>query len=194
MQNWTIGLWSVVLWVAGSAATWGSDRLVLHPPAGQANGKHVVLVSGDEEYRSEETMPMLGKILSQRHGFKCTVLFSFSEDGTYIDPNNQAGLRGLDALETADLMILGTRFRNPSADQARYITRFLNAGKPVIGIRTSTHAFRGDGSFGGIPYGEFGLRILGETWVSHHGRHKQQGTRAVIEPGKENHPVLRDVK
>ncbi|MFN9944299.1 MAG: hypothetical protein ACK56I_33000, partial [bacterium] len=43
---------------------------VVYEPAGKAAGKHVVLLSGDEEYRSEEAMPMLGKILSQRHGFK----------------------------------------------------------------------------------------------------------------------------
>ena len=39
-------------------------------------GKHVVLIAGDEEYRSEEAMPQLGKILAVHHGFKCTVLFS----------------------------------------------------------------------------------------------------------------------
>ena len=39
-------------------------------------GRHVVLVSGDEEYRSEEAFSQLGKILAQRQGFKCTVLFA----------------------------------------------------------------------------------------------------------------------
>ncbi|OYW27019.1 MAG: hypothetical protein B7Z47_07045, partial [Chthoniobacter sp. 12-60-6] len=55
---------------------------VVYEPAGAAKGKHIVLLSGDEEYRSEESMPMLGKILSQLHGFKCTVLFSLGVDGT----------------------------------------------------------------------------------------------------------------
>ncbi|GIX00206.1 MAG: cytochrome c [Pirellulaceae bacterium] len=185
-----------ILWICSlfCLISYGSDRLVLHPPSGQANGKHIVLIAGDEEYRSEQTMPMLGKILSQRHGFRCTVLFSLSEDGSYIDPNNQQGLRGLDALETADLMIIGTRFRQPDANQARYITRYLNAGKPVIGIRTATHAFRGAGSFGGIPYDDFGLKILGETWVRHHGKHKQQGCRGVVEPGMAEHPILNAVE
>ena len=52
---------------------------------GPGKGKHIVLVSGDEEYRSEETLTQLGKILAERHGFKCTVLYAIGEDGT-INP------------------------------------------------------------------------------------------------------------
>ncbi len=131
---------------------------------------HVVLVAGGEEYRSEETMPMLAKILSQRNGFLCTVLFSFSQDGSYIDPNNQAGLRGFQALDSADLMIIGTRFRNLKEEEAVHLTRFMDAGNPIIGLRTATHAFRGDGKFGGKwGYEAWGRKILGEQWVGHHG-------------------------
>ena len=52
---------------------------------GPGKGKHVVLLAGDEEYRSEEGLPMLAKILSQRHGFECTVLFSVADDGTIVN-------------------------------------------------------------------------------------------------------------
>jgi len=171
-----------------------ADRLMFEPVAPLAN-KHIVLISGDEEYRTEESMPMLGKILSQKHGFRCTVLFSLGPDGAdYIDSNNSAGLRGLDSLDQADLMIIGTRFRNPDAAQGAYITKFLNAGKPVIGIRTATHAFKGKGSFGSIAYDDFGLKVLGETWVSHHGGHKVEGCRGVIESNQASHPILRGVR
>ena len=171
-----------------------ADRLVFEAAGGNAT-KHVVLVAGDEEYRTEETMPMLGKILSQKHGFKCTVLFALGPDGAaYIDPNNSAGLRGLESLKDADLMIIGTRFRNPDAEQAKYISDFLKAGKPVIGLRTATHAFKGNGSFDGISFNDFGLKVLGETWVSHHGNHKKEGARGVIEAGQASHPILRGVK
>jgi len=171
------------------------DRLEFKAPNAGDNTKHIVLIAGDEEYRTEESMPMLAKILSQHHAFNCTVLFSFGPDGAdYIDPNNQQGLRGLESLADADLMIIGTRFRRPSAEQARHITGFLNAGKPVIGIRTATHAFNGVGAFGGISYGEFGLKVLGEQWVSHHGHHKREGARGVIELVNVRHPILSDVK
>lgn len=170
--------------------------LVFEPKAGgPGSGKHIVLVAGDEEYRSEEAMPMLAKILSQKHGFRCTVVFAMSEDGTFVDPNNQAGLRGLDALDTADLMIIGTRFRQPSAEQAAHLTAFMDRGKPVIGLRTATHAFRGGDKFGGvIGFGEWGRKVLGEQWVNHHGAHKREGARGVIEEANADHPILRGVK
>lgn len=169
---------------------------ILHLPGNDepGKGKSVVLISGDEEYRSEESMPMLAKILSQKHGFECKVLFSWDDQGRYVDPNNQKGVRGWRHLKGADLMIIGTRFRQPIPEDAKHVTDFLNAGKPIIGIRTSTHAFTGNGNFGGkIPFGEFGPLIMGEGWVSHHGRHKVEGARGVIETANASHPILHGV-
>ncbi len=64
--------------------THAADRLVFEPSQTSGNAKHIVLVAGDEEYRTEETMPMLAKILSLRHGFRCTVIFSMGPDGRTI--------------------------------------------------------------------------------------------------------------
>jgi hypothetical protein len=180
---------------ASTLLTAAEDTLIFKGKAGPGSGKHIVIVTGDEEYRSEESGPMLGKILSQKHGFDCTVVFSWSEG--YIDPNNQGGLKGLAALDSADLMIIGTRFRQPNAEEAAHVTKFLNAGKPVIGFRTATHAFTGDGKFGdgggAIGFGQFGRKVLGEQWVSHHGGHKSQGARGVIEEANKDHAVLNGV-
>jgi len=180
--------------LGGNSAS-AADRLVFEPPHAGENVKHVVLISGDEEYRSEETMPMLGKILSQKHGFRCTVLFAFGPDAAeYVDSNNSHGLRGLDALDSADLMIIATRFRRPDAEQAKHITDFLNAGKPVIGLRTATHAFQGAEQFAdSLSYDQFGRQILGEQWVSHHGKHKVEGCRSVVEPGASGSAILNGV-
>ncbi|MFD2256636.1 ThuA domain-containing protein [Luteolibacter algae] len=162
---------------------------------GPGNGKKIVLLSGDEEYRTEESLPMLAKIFSRRHGFDTSVVFSWDESGRYIDPNNQHGIRGLAALGDADLLIVGTRFRNLSEHEAKQLSNYLNAGKPVIGIRTSTHAFRGKGKFGeNLPYDAFGLKILGEKWAGHHGAHKKQGTRSVVETANAGHPILSGVE
>ena len=162
---------------------------------GAGKGKTIVLVSGDEEYRSEESMPMLAKILAKKHGFTCIVLFAWDASKTYIDPNNQKGIIGWKYLDDADLMLIGTRFRQPSAEDAAHITKFLDAGKPVIGIRTSTHAFRGGAKFGDkLSYGAFGPEIIGESWVNHHGRHKVEGARGVIEEKNADHPILNSVK
>ncbi|MGJ8695624.1 MAG: hypothetical protein ACSHYF_04855 [Verrucomicrobiaceae bacterium] len=172
----------------------GEDHiLAFDGKIGPGKGKKIVLISGDEEYRSEESMPMLGKILAQKHGFDCTVLFSWSKDGTYIDPNNAGGVKGWDHLDSADLIIVGTRMRSLNGTDRAHMTKYLNAGKPVIGYRTATHAFKGKEAFGTISQNDWGLKILGETWVSHHGKHKGEGARAVIEKGREKHPVLNSV-
>ncbi len=182
-----------LLTVFATAVAFADDTLLLKGASGPGHGKRIVIVTGDEEYRSEESGPMLAKILSQRHGFECTVIFSWTDD--FIDPNNQSGLRGLQALESADLMIVLTRFRQPSEEEAAHVTRFLNAGKPVIGLRTATHAFTGRAKFGdgdsAIAFGDFGMRVLGERWVRHHGGHKRQGCRGVPETANGDHPILR---
>ena len=67
---------SCVLLVAGACSLRAEDPWIVLEPAGKPIGKHVVFVSGDEEYRSEEACPQLAKILAKHHGFKCTVLFA----------------------------------------------------------------------------------------------------------------------
>lgn len=161
---------------------------------GAGRGKTIVLVAGDEEYRTEETMPMLAKILAKKHGFNCVVLFSTDEKAGFIDPNNQKNIRGTEVLDNADLMIIGTRFRQLPDSQLAPFARFLNAGKPVIGIRTATHAFSGGAKTGDFKWADFGLKILGEKWVAHHGAHKKEGTRSVFETANLKHPVLRGVE
>ncbi|PHS02193.1 MAG: hypothetical protein COA78_21850 [Blastopirellula sp.] len=161
---------------------------------GPGQGKKVVLISGDEEYRSEESVALFAKILSQHHGFDCRAVFAIDPKTGNIDSNNQTNIPGLEALKDADLMIIGTRFRQLPDDQLQYIADYINAGKPVIGFRTATHAFRGSGEVDGLTFAKFGLNILGEQWVNHHGRHKKEGARGVIESANASHPILNGVK
>ncbi len=186
--------------LAGTAAA--QSTLVLNPPAGVApKNQHVVLLSGDEEYRSEESLPMLAKILSQRHGYRTTVLFALDPDGT-INPDNQQSLPGSEALATADVIIMALRFRNwPDAAMQQFVDAYLR-GVPLIALRTSTHPFNfpPDSQWARYSWnsaapwpGGFGKHVLGETWVSHWGRHKVEATRAVIEPAAEGEPLLRGV-
>ena len=85
--------------------------LVFKGGAGAGAGIHVVLIAGDEEYRSEEALPMLAKILSVHHGFRCTVLFSTDPETGAIDADNQVHTPHLETLADADLVILALRFR-----------------------------------------------------------------------------------
>ena len=93
----------------------------------RGHGKHIVLVSGDEEYRSEEALPQLAKILSSEHGFDCTVLFAIDPKTGLIDPNYRQNIPGLGALKNADLLILFTRRRNLPDEQMQAFDEYLKA-------------------------------------------------------------------
>ena len=161
------------------------DHIVYEGKSGAGKGKHLVFLTGDEEYRGEEGLPMMAKILSQHHGFKCTVLFSLNDKGE-IDPNNQKSLTHPEALDTADAIIMLLRFRTWEAPIYKHFDDACNRGVPIIGLRTSTHAFRG-------KIGGFGKRVLGEGWVSHWGGHKREATRGAIEPSEKNNPIFNGV-
>ena len=170
--------------------------------SGPGVGKHVVLIAGDDEYRSEEALPMLGKILAIRHGFNCTVLFPINEDGV-IQPDFQTNIPGLEHLENADLMILGLRFRNLPDDQMKMFDQYVESGRPIIAVRTSTHAFQvpKDQKYAKYSYnakhdgwvGGFGQRVLGDTWINHHGHHGKESTRGVVNAEQKRHSILKGV-
>ena len=167
---------------------------------GPGKGKQIVLVSGDDEYRSEETLPQLGKMLALHHGFKCTVLFPIDPATGEIKPDHQTNIPGLEALDTADLLILCARFRNLPDVQMKHIVDYVESGKPIIGMRTSTHAFNLDAksTYGHWTWtakdGGFGRRVLGETWVAHHGNHGSESTRGIVATGQEGNPILKGIK
>jgi hypothetical protein len=167
--------------------------------------RHIVFVTGDDEYRSEETMPMLAEILAKRLGFTCTVLFAINRQTGVIDTDQRDNIPGLEQLENADLLVLFTRFRELPDEQMRHLVDYLDRGKPVVGLRTATHAFkytRGSTSaFAKYTFrnpdpaflGGFGRQVLGQDWVNHWGAHGKQSTRGVFAPGAAGHPLLRGI-
>lgn len=167
------------------------------------SGKTVVLVSGDEEYRSEEALPMLAQILSQRHGFDCKVLFAINPETGTVDPNYTSNIPGLHFLDQADLMFLFTRFRSLPDWQMAFFEKYLEAGKPMIAMRTATHAFNfpkdSDSQFKHWGWnskeweGGFGQQVLGDTWVSHHGHHKYEATRGIVPEEAASNPIVQGV-
>jgi hypothetical protein len=187
-------------WAAPAGA---SDGVLYRGAPGPGRGQQIVFLAGDEEYRSEEGLPMLAKILAQRHGFTCTVLFSINPTTGDIDPDCQTNLPGLEALDTADLCVMQLRFREWPDREMRHFVDYLNSGKPIIALRTSTHAFaysrnknspyaKYDWSDSQWP-GGFGRQVLGDTWINHHGDHGRQSTRGILNEAMKEHPVLRGV-
>lgn len=194
---------SMLLLVAlGPVALGESQWLEFKGQEGPGSGKRVVLVSGDEEYRSEELMPQLAKMLSTHHGFDCTVLFAIDPESGEIKPDRTDNIPGLHQLAGADLMIIATRFRTLPDDQMKHLVDYIESGKPIIGLRTATHAFNNPASssyaryawqYNGDDYGQgFGRQVLGETWIAHHGKHGTESTRGIVaDPA---HPIATGIK
>jgi type 1 glutamine amidotransferase len=191
------------LGVPGAASAQNPHLVVYQGTRGPGAGKHIVLLAGDHEYRSEESLPALARILAKHYGFKCSVFLTTDPKTGFIEPGS-SNISGLDVLKTADLLIVFLRFQDFPDDQMRHIVDYIDRGGPVVGFRTATHAFqilRPDATFlkyswkgaEGYP-GGFGRQILGETWVSHYGKNHEQSSRLVLQADQAAHPILRGVK
>jgi len=188
---------------ADVAAASNPNVVVYKGDTGTGAGKHIVFIAGDHEYRSEETLPMLARIMARHYGFTCSVFFTTNPQTGEIDPES-SHITGLAALDTADLLVIFTRFKDFPDAEMKHVVDYLNRGGPVVGLRTATHAFqiqRADAAYAkyswkGTPeyVGGFGRQILGETWVSHYGANHKQSSRLVAEKGEAGHPILRGVK
>ena len=203
MNMRTFGL-VVALLVCGSSIS-SAESLVYEGTDGIGKGKHIVLIANDHEYRSEQTCPLLAKILAKHHGFKCTVLFGLDDQG-YIKAG-AADVPGMEALEHADLLFFFTRFMNLKDDQADRLVEYFERGRPVVGVRTSTHCFNGQSgkweklnfNYEGDDYrGGLGEQVFGNTWhkergQSHYGsNHKMGGTIGKLDAAAD-HPILTGV-
>ena len=158
---------------------------------------HVVFIVGDEEYRSEESMPMMARILKRELGAKISMCYTVDDKGN-IDPNRLDHVDGLEALATADLMVMFTRFRALPDNELKMITDYVDSGKPVVGFRTSTHAFlyENDPSKESMN-NKWPTEVFGQQWITHHG-HFDDGanplTSIEIIPEKFGQPILHGVE
>lgn len=175
--------------------TW--DGAVGPQADGPGAGTHIVFLSGDHEYRSEEILPAMARLMAWHHGFTTTTLFTLNEEG-FIEPGS-SNMRGLEVLKEADLVVMGLRFQDFPEEEMQHFVDYLDRGGPVLGIRTSTHAFAGiEGRFERFNWnyeGEeymlgFGRQVLGETWAGHYGTNHQQSSVLVMEEGAEGHPIM----
>ena len=174
---------------------------------GPGKGKHIVLIAADQEYRSEQSMPMMAKILSTHHGFDCSVLFGVNDKGE-VDPTMPVypkkgkeadfkphNIPGLEHLASADLVVFFARLLTLPMEQQERIVAYIDSGKPMIALRTANHGFRG-----ALPYKingkkvNFGKDVLGGSFMGHHGNWHRDSTRGTIVSEQKNHPILTGVR
>lgn len=175
-------------WLLGVAAVAGAMAAGTSPSRLDAQGRapHVVFVTGDDEYRSEITMPMIAAMLEKHHGIRTSVAYARPI------PQTKTNIEGLEALDTADLMVMYTRFRALPDDQLARIMKYVDSGKPIVGLRTSTHAFLyPDGSAHVALNDAFGRDVFGQKWITHHGN--KSTTQVSVTTASVSHPILRGV-
>lgn len=184
-----------------------SPKWLVYPGGdGPGKGKHIVLITADQEYRSEQSLPMLARILSQRHGFDCTVFFGVNEKGE-VDPTmpihakkgeeaqfKKHNIPGLEHLASADALIFVTRMLTLPEEQLEQLVSYFDSGKPIIALRTANHGFRSK-----LPYERngktvhFGKDILGGTFKGHHGGWHREATRGTVVEDLKDHPIVTGV-
>ena len=147
---------------------------------------HLVLLVAEDEYKTEESLP---KFASQYLGRDYRVSFVFGSD------SDRGDIPGIEALDQADALLVSVRRRPLPAAQLDHVRRFVAAGKPVIGIRTASHAFApsiGKPLEEGLSkWADFDQQVLGGNYVNHHANDLQP--RVTIAAGSEHHPVLANI-
>lgn len=157
----------------------------------QKNKPLIVFVCGDHEYSGEATLPIIAAELEKNYGFRTKVL------SAYPNQNAEKNIPGLEALAEADVAVFFLRWRQLPPDQLKHIDDYLKSGKPVMGFRTSTHAFNYPKGHESEVWNAFGERAFGSPpgWGraghTHYGH--ESSTDVALAPDQAQNPILRGV-
>ena len=124
---------------------------------------HVVIVTAEQEYLTNETLPPFALSHLGR---------DFKVSHVYADPENRNNLPGIEILDEADVALISVRRRVLPKEQMAVVRRFIESGKPVVGIRTANHAFslRGKPVPDGLAdWANFDAEVIGGNYSNHHG-------------------------
>lgn len=169
---------------------WWLLLLALWPAA--AAPRHVVFVLGDHEYSGEITLPLMARELESKYGFRCTILKSAP------DQNGETDIPGLEALQQADLAVFYLRWRRLPPHQLQHIDAYVKSGKPLVGLRTTSHAFNYPKGSPLEEWNRWAATALGAPpgWGAdghtHFGHRASTDVRVVAE--ERSHPVLTGVQ
>jgi type 1 glutamine amidotransferase len=153
--------------------------------APRPSGPRVVFLVAEDEYKSAETLPPFAARELEPRGVRATFVLA--------DAGNPNGFSGLRAIDQMDLLFVSMRRRAPAKEEMTVIRAHLAAGRPLVGLRTASHAF---GFRGAVPDGheawpQFDLEVLGGRYTGHYGN--KDGTDVHLAPRAASHPVLAGV-
>lgn len=162
-------------------------------------GKRAFFLLGEHEYGTPESLPAFAKSHLVPLGIECSFVHAQGNDRK--SPLCHS-FEGISDLETADILILSTRRRFPTMEDMSIIRNFIESGKPVIGIRTASHAFgareKGEGyqpPQGHASWNTIDVDMLGAKYTGHYGD-KEGGPLQVsawIEESASNHPIVKNL-
>ena len=159
-------------------------RLLLLLFAFSAWGKEIVFLVGDSEYKTAETVPTWARTELAPQGITCTFLLD--------DPDKPFDFPQLATLEKADALFISIKRRGLPPAQLAAIRAFAESGKPVLGIRTASHALAPKKpAVGEATWPTFDHDIFGGTYQNHYG--KGTATMARVIPSALPHPILTGV-
>lgn len=152
----------------------------------------IVFVTGDHEYSGESTLPIIANELEKNYGFKTMVLKASP------DHNAEENIPGLEALKDADIAVFYLRWRRLPAEQVEMIEAYLKTGKPLVGFRTTTHAFKYPDGHPLVKWNAFGEMAFntppgwgGKANHTHYGH--TSSTDVTIIPEAASNPILSGV-
>lgn len=159
--------------------------MVIGFPGVMLGKPRLVMLIAEKEYKTWETLPVYAERFLAKD-FEVAVVSGSTEGGA-------TAFEGIDAVKDADVLLISVWRRTPPAAQMELIRRHIEAGKPVVGLRTASHAFvlrRGEPREGELAWPDWDAQIFGGSYGGHHGA----GIVTQIVAPNPGHPILKNVR
>lgn len=151
-----------------------------------ADSPYIVFITAEGEYNSAETLPAFANELENKYNFDCEVLYGGAK--------KHEGIVGMGSLKKADLLVLYVRRQALPVQQMKFLREYLDSGRPLIGLRTASHAFdtRGRAPMGCEEWRSFDHDVLGGNYHNHY----KKGPKTIITTaaGAQSHPILNGIE
>ncbi len=174
-------IFTIILTISTSYVSCAPEATVATDTTKEEEPKHIVIVAGTPHYSPAKSMPILKQEL-EKFGFKVTLISP--EWNTERDPR---GVPGLEVLADADVTVFFIRWLQLKDEQLKHILDYVEAGKPVVGLRTAGHGFnypeedpRSELNVG------FGREVLGSPYLIH----LAGSTQLEVNEEQKDNPIL----